>query len=314
MKKLLLTASVLALLAPAAYAQQPRPAGDTGAASSTMVEETSNFLVFFDFDKYDLTPEAKRVVAEAAAAYESDGMARVVVTGHTDTVGSAEYNLALSERRANSVAKELVANGVPADAIVTVGEGENDLLVPTGDGVAEPQNRRVEIAMPTKPAPVAEAAPVAAPMAAPKKWSGTIGPYYGYSIEETSDPDKSAHLGGLQGGVEYALGSHTGLGVDIAGYNTFDTAESDGWGGRATAKLPFYFTAEGFRPFIGPHVGYFGGKGVQDSIIAGPLAGFQVDMSDASFLYAQVAYDVLVERNDWDGGVVSSGFGLGFRF
>jgi len=308
MKKLLLTASVFALLAPAAYAQQPRPAGDTGAAASTMAAEESTFLVFFDFDKYDLTPEAQRVVAEAAAAYESDGMARVTVTGHTDTVGSAEYNQALSERRANAVAKELVANGVPADAIVTIGEGETNPLVPTGDGVAEPQNRRVEIAMPTKPAPVA------APVAAPKKWSGTIGPYYGYSIVEQSSPDKSAHLGGLQGGVEYAFSDYHALGVDIAGYNTFDTADGDGWGGRATAKLPFYFTAEGFRPFVGPHVGYFMGKGVQDSIIAGPIAGFQVDMSDSSFMYAQVAYDVLVERNNWDGGVVSSGLGVGFRF
>lgn len=313
MKHLLLTASVLALLAPAAYAQQP--AGDAMPPAAA-TEAASTFLVFFDFDQATLTPEGQRVVAEAAESYKSTGVARVTVTGHTDTVGSAEYNQALSERRADAVAKELVALGVPADSIVTLGEGETNPLVPTGDGVYEPQNRRVEIAMPAAAvtAPTVAAPVAAAPVAKPTPWSMSLGGYYGYSLEETSNPDKSAHLGGLQGSVEYALSDHIGLGADIAGYNTFDTSNSDGWGGRAALKLPFYFTAEGFRPFVGPQVGYIAGKGVQDAILAGPLAGFQVDFASDAFMYAQVGYDILTDRNDIDAGVISSGLGFGYRF
>lgn len=66
-------------------------------------------------------------------------------TGHTDTAGSANYNMARSLRRASSVKNALVKEGVPATSITVVGCGETALLVPTKDGVREPQNRRVEI-------------------------------------------------------------------------------------------------------------------------------------------------------------------------
>ena len=71
--------------------------------------------------------------------------ATVAVTGHTDTVGTMEYNKALSERRAASVKAALIADGIPVDQISATGVGKSDLLVPTQDGVREPQNRRVEI-------------------------------------------------------------------------------------------------------------------------------------------------------------------------
>ncbi len=73
---------------------------------------------------------------------------RVTATGHTDTTGTEAYNMALSLRRANTVKDALVKLGVPAAAITTVGRGEAGLLVQTGDGVREPQNRRVEITHP----------------------------------------------------------------------------------------------------------------------------------------------------------------------
>jgi outer membrane protein OmpA-like peptidoglycan-associated protein len=105
------------------------------------------FIVFFNFDRSDLTPEAQAVVAEAAAAYQAGSSVNlaVQVRGHTDTVGSAAYNLPLSERRAASVKSSLVANGVPDSAVSTSGAGFSEPLVPTGPGVKEPQNRRATI-------------------------------------------------------------------------------------------------------------------------------------------------------------------------
>ncbi len=104
-----------------------------------------NFLVFFDFDSWKLTPRALDIVNEAANFAKSGQSARVTCTGHTDTAGPANYNMALSLRRANSVKDALVRDGVPATSISVVGKGETQLLVQTKDGVREPQNRRVEI-------------------------------------------------------------------------------------------------------------------------------------------------------------------------
>jgi OmpA-OmpF porin, OOP family len=105
----------------------------------------TSYMVFFDFNRSDLTPEAMEVVASAAAAARSSGMVRIVVTGHTDTVGSASYNQRLSERRALAVKSQLVADGVPEAGIATIGKGFKDPLVPTGPNVREPQNRRAVI-------------------------------------------------------------------------------------------------------------------------------------------------------------------------
>jgi OmpA-OmpF porin, OOP family len=104
-----------------------------------------SFIVFFDFDRSNLTPEAQQVVAEAVRTAMTSGMVRVVVTGHTDTVGSQAYNQGLSERRAMSVENEMVRLGLNANNIQTVGRSFQDPLVPTGPGVREPQNRRAVI-------------------------------------------------------------------------------------------------------------------------------------------------------------------------
>ncbi|HLY57083.1 MAG TPA: OmpA family protein, partial [Stellaceae bacterium] len=81
----------------------------------------------------------------AADVVKAGGIAHITVTGHTDTVGTASYNQGLSERRADSVKSELVKDGVASGEISTVGVGKTGLLVPTGDGVREPQNRRAVI-------------------------------------------------------------------------------------------------------------------------------------------------------------------------
>ncbi len=110
-----------------------------------MPQAPKQFIVFFGFNKSNLTPEAARVVSDAAAAAKEFGSASISIVGHTDTSGSNQYNLRLSMRRAQSVKDGLVDNGIPASAVSTSGRGEDELMVQTGNGVKEPQNRRATI-------------------------------------------------------------------------------------------------------------------------------------------------------------------------
>jgi OOP family OmpA-OmpF porin len=104
-----------------------------------------SYMVFFDWDRSNLSVQALNTIKQAAQAYQQKGNARITATGHTDTTGSEQYNMALSLRRANAVKDALVREGVPATAISVVGRGMQGLLVQTGPNVREPQNRRVEI-------------------------------------------------------------------------------------------------------------------------------------------------------------------------
>jgi OOP family OmpA-OmpF porin len=103
------------------------------------------YLMFFDVNSASLTPEALSIVGDAAANAEIAGAQTLLVVGHTDRTGTAAYNMKLSARRAETVGRALVDLGVPADAIALEAKGEEDPLVPTEDGVPEPQNRRVVI-------------------------------------------------------------------------------------------------------------------------------------------------------------------------
>ena len=122
---------------------------DTPTTSEPPVAEPSGpsrqFIVFFGFNKYNLTSAALRVIAEAVIAAKETGSATVLITGHTDTVGSPDFNQRLSMRRSNAVKSEMVRQGVSAAAISTTGRGETELLVQTNDNVKEPQNRRATI-------------------------------------------------------------------------------------------------------------------------------------------------------------------------
>ena len=78
----------------------------------------------FDFDRYSLRPEAVRTLDEAVAALQKDPTINVLIEGHTCNIGTAEYNLALGERRANSVRDYLVSRGISASRFRTVSYGE----------------------------------------------------------------------------------------------------------------------------------------------------------------------------------------------
>ena len=142
MLKKILAALAAVVLVGACSGDPPPP-----PPSQATVPAVRNFLVFFDFDRSNLTPRAQAVVKEAADVAKAGRYARITCTGHTDTAGSNSYNLALSLRRANTVKDALVREGVAASSIAVVGRGEEQLLVQTRDGVREPQNRRVEIVM-----------------------------------------------------------------------------------------------------------------------------------------------------------------------
>jgi OmpA family protein len=140
MLKNLLAVSVVAFVLSACASQEPPP-----PPPPPPVAQSQAFMVFFDWDRSNLSAQAVQTVQQAAAAFKTRGSARITATGHTDTSGPEAYNMALSLRRANAVKNQLVTEGVPAQAINVIGRGEANPLVATGDGVREPQNRRVEI-------------------------------------------------------------------------------------------------------------------------------------------------------------------------
>src|SRR5207248_1098991 len=80
--------------------------------------------VYFDFDRYSLRPEATRVLDEAVTAMRETATLRLEIEGHTCNIGTAEYNLALGDRRANAVKDYLVSRGISADRLRTVSYGE----------------------------------------------------------------------------------------------------------------------------------------------------------------------------------------------
>jgi OmpA-OmpF porin, OOP family len=127
-----------------AAAPAPMPA----PAAAPVVGARQLFLVFFDFDKSNITDAGRQVLDAAAAAVKSDQAVRIELTGYTDTVGTQQYNLGLSERRADAVRDYLSKQGIPANRMNVAWKGKEDLRVPTPDGVREPQNRRVEIVLP----------------------------------------------------------------------------------------------------------------------------------------------------------------------
>jgi len=122
-------------------APPPPPPPPPPAAPPTVRQ----FIIFFGFNKCDITPEADRVLGDAASTAKSTGAASIRIVGHTDTSGSDVYNQRLSECRANAAKTNIAGKGVPAASISTSGKGETELMVQTGNSVKEPQNRRATV-------------------------------------------------------------------------------------------------------------------------------------------------------------------------
>lgn len=110
--------------------------------------EQAMFIVFFDWDKFNISAGANDVLDAVAQEIKNRRDVRgLTVVGHTDSSGSNRYNDKLSQKRANAVREGLVARGVPAEMVHVEARGENDLLVKTADGVREPANRRAQITL-----------------------------------------------------------------------------------------------------------------------------------------------------------------------
>ena len=105
------------------------------------------YNVFFEFDKSSLTPEGRRVVDAAADALRSDAGLRIALVGKADLSGTDPYNLALSERRADTVRSVLLTRGITSDRVDERWVGEREPPVPTADGIREPRNRVVEVTL-----------------------------------------------------------------------------------------------------------------------------------------------------------------------
>lgn len=128
--------------APAPAPQDPFAGVDP---NEQMRAENAMYLVFFDFDKYDINTGAAAVLDSVAQEVRSRNLNGLHVVGHADRSGSNSYNMRLGTRRANAIKDALAARGVSADMITTESRGEENPLVDTPDGVREPSNRRGEI-------------------------------------------------------------------------------------------------------------------------------------------------------------------------
>lgn len=143
------------------YAGTRRSAGSQSAYSATAEEvqerfaaafaaqplRASSYVLYFEPGGNVLTAESQAEFARVRQEVAERAAAEIMVIGHTDRVGSQQLNDGLSKKRAESVRDLLLSVGVPAEKLEVVGRGERDLLVPTEDEVAEPENRRVEISV-----------------------------------------------------------------------------------------------------------------------------------------------------------------------
>ncbi len=129
--------------APAAAAPIPAPVPVVAPAPAP----ARTYLVFFDWDKADLSARARQIIAEAAGASTKMAVTRIEVAGNADKSGTPAYNKMLSQKRADAVAAELVRLGVAKTAISVTAFGDTKPIVPTASGVREPQNRNVEIVL-----------------------------------------------------------------------------------------------------------------------------------------------------------------------
>lgn len=115
------------------------------AASEALPPKVTNYVLYFDFASEGLTEESSRTLDTILSEVAGRPAAEIVVVGHSDSLGSVEENLALSQRRAERMRDLVIQRGAPASIVSAIGVGEQDPEVQTGDDVEEARNRRVEI-------------------------------------------------------------------------------------------------------------------------------------------------------------------------
>ena len=113
-------------------------------AISIQPKQPVHFLLYFSKDT-TLTADSEKLLPDILSAIKERNSTDISVVGHTDTVGSAEYNMTLSKERAKEVKEILVRMGVATDNIRTTSHGKENPLIPTADNVREPRNRRTEV-------------------------------------------------------------------------------------------------------------------------------------------------------------------------
>jgi OOP family OmpA-OmpF porin len=132
---------------PPAPAPAPAPIPAPAPAPAPSAQVNTAFTVYFDFDSWTLKAEQLKVLTDVINNARAGGQSNIIIVGHTDTSGPADYNQRLSVKRANVVVEALVDMGARRAALHASGVGETDLAVETGDGVKEARNRRTVITL-----------------------------------------------------------------------------------------------------------------------------------------------------------------------
>lgn len=140
------------LISSALYAQsapvdpsKDDPSKAPQASDASAKAAAPSLVIYFESGSSSLRAQDKAVLDRASRAYNEGKPIVMILTGSSDRVGKPQSNLQLSEKRASAVLSGLLDRGIPADRFQVLAKGETDLAVPTPQGVAEAQNRRVEI-------------------------------------------------------------------------------------------------------------------------------------------------------------------------
>lgn len=134
--RVLMVCAPMLLLGACACNEEVAPPPAAAAPAPVAAAPTT---IYFEWDRSDLTPEAQAAIDQIA----KEGSGPYAVVGNTDTSGGNDYNQALGQRRADSVADALKAKN--ASVCSATSDGESNLAVKTGDGVREPLNRRASV-------------------------------------------------------------------------------------------------------------------------------------------------------------------------
>lgn len=115
------------------------------AASEALPPKATTYTLYFDLASENLTPESSRELDAILSEVSGRQAVEIIVVGHSDTSGTTDANLALSQRRADRMRQLVIERGAPPQIVSATGVGASDLVVQTGENIAEERNRRVEI-------------------------------------------------------------------------------------------------------------------------------------------------------------------------